>query len=153
MDESDRLRDLVRKMTYHTITEKNPRPADYVNLVFIGDAEYIERVFNAAGWLKADRLTKGTGWMSFRSLTEARPYLNAPVSAMTLDEARSRYQFSKALNSYAKRHHLRIFDQPDQWNVRAIRAASSTPLIATSITSAPKSSTISSTPVVSTPRN
>ncbi len=130
MEERDRLRDLVRKMTYRTATVKNPRPADYVNLVFIGDAEWIERAFAAAGWLEADRLTKGTGWMSFRALAEARPYPKAPMSAMTLDEAPARFQFSKALNSYSKRHHLRIFDQPGEWKGRTIRAASSTQDIA-----------------------
>ncbi|HEY3442215.1 MAG TPA: LssY C-terminal domain-containing protein [Paludibaculum sp.] len=126
MDENERLRDLVRKMTYRTYTAKHPRPADYVNLVFIGDLEWIERAFAAAGWLKADRLSKATGWMSFRSLAEARPYPTAPMSSMTLDESPARFQFSKALNSYSKRHHLRIFDQSEQWNGRAIGAASST---------------------------
>lgn len=38
------------------------------------------------------------------------------MSTMTLDESPARFQFSKALNSYSKRHHLRIFDQSEQWN-------------------------------------
>lgn len=127
-DPEDRkhLLDLVRAMTYRTIREKNGNPGDLVNLVFLGEPEWIERAFIAAGWLHADKLTKATGWMSFRAVAEAKPYPSAPMSGMLLDEKPAIFQFAKALNSYSKRHHLRVFDQPEIWNQRPVLAASST---------------------------
>jgi hypothetical protein len=131
-DEAGRRRilDTVRRMTYRTYTEGARKAADYVNVVFIGEPESIERAFSAAGWVHSDRLTKKTGWMSFRSLAEARPYPAAPMSAMTLDEKQARFQLTKTLNNYSRRHHLRVFDQPDSFNGRPVLAASSTQDIA-----------------------
>ncbi|MBI5281138.1 MAG: LssY C-terminal domain-containing protein [Candidatus Solibacter usitatus] len=125
-----RLLDLIRRMTYRSFTQDSRKPADYVNVVFLGDPEWIERAFDAAGWVHADRLGKKTGWMSFRSLAEARAYPAAPMSAMTLDERPARLQLSKTLNSYAQRHHLRVYDQSDSWNGRPVLAAASTQDIA-----------------------
>ncbi|WP_321477602.1 LssY C-terminal domain-containing protein [uncultured Paludibaculum sp.] len=125
-EDRERLLNLVRGMTFRTIREKNGKPGDFVNVVFLGEPEWVDRAFTAAGWLHADKLSKSTGWMSFRAVAEAKPYPNAPMSGMLLDEKPAVFQYTKALNSYSKRHHLRVFDQADAWNQRPILAASST---------------------------
>jgi hypothetical protein len=116
----------IRAMTWRTTTQGTAKPADIVNLVFLGDPEWIERAFAAAGWADADRLTKGAGWKTFHSFAESRPYPKAPMSPMLLDENPATLQFSKSLNNYSRRHHLRVFPQPDSWNGRQVLAASST---------------------------
>lgn len=129
-EDRSRLLKIVRNMTFRTYREKNRKPGDFVNLIFLGEPEWIERAFTAAGWIHADKLSKSTGWMSFRAVAEAKPYPSAPMSGMLLDEKPALFQFSKALNSYSKRHHLRVFDQPESWNQRPVLAASSTQDIA-----------------------
>ncbi len=116
----------IRAMTWRTQTKTSAKPADIVNLVFLGDPEWLERAFSAAGWSEADRLTKSTGWKTFHSFAEARPYEKAPMSPMTLDENPASLQFSKSLNNYSRRHHLRVFNQAEQWNGHPVLAASST---------------------------
>ncbi|MGJ5816712.1 LssY C-terminal domain-containing protein [Paludibaculum fermentans] len=126
----ERLLSIVHNMTVRTHREKNSRPGDFVNLILLGEPDWIERAFTAAGWIHADKLTKSSGWMSFRAVAEAKPYPRAPMSGMLLDEKPAIFQFSKALNSYSKRHHLRVFDQPEAWNRHPVLAASSTQDIA-----------------------
>ncbi|MBI4893991.1 MAG: LssY C-terminal domain-containing protein [Acidobacteria bacterium] len=116
----------IRAMTWRTQTKGSAKPADIVNLVFLGDPEWLERAFNAAGWAAADRLSKSTGWKTFHSFAEARPYPSAPMSPMTLDENPASLQFSKSLNNYSRRHHLRVFNQANHWNGHPVLAASST---------------------------
>jgi len=124
------LHNLMRGMTWRTTTQKSGKPADVVNVVFVGEPEWVERAFAAAGWRRADALTKKTGWMSFRSFAESHPYPAAPMSSMLMDESPAAFQFSKSLNNYSERHHLRIYNQPGQWDGRPVMAAASTQDIA-----------------------
>lgn len=123
----------LRAMTWRTTTQGSSKPADFVNLVFLGEPEWAERAFAAAGWVQADRLSRGTGWKTFHSFAEARPYARAPMSPMLLDENPALLQFSKSLNNYSRRHHLRIFRQPETWNGRPVLAAASTQDLAVTV--------------------
>lgn len=116
----------IRAMTWRTTTQGSSKPAGIVNLVFLGEPEWAERAFSAAGWVQADRLSRAAGWKTFHSFAEARPYPGAPMSPMLLDERPALLQFSKSLNNYSRRHHLRVFAQPDSWNGRPVLAAAST---------------------------
>lgn len=126
------LQDLVRNTTTRTVSAKTGKQTDVVNLILIGEPESIQRAFVAAGWVRPDELSKKSGWMTFRSVAESRSYPTAPMSAMLLDETPAALKYSKSLNTFSKRHHVRIYDQPSEWNGRAIMAASSTQDVAIS---------------------
>ncbi len=122
----EQLSNIIRAMTWRATTDNDRKPADIVNVVFLGEPEWVERAFSAAGWQLADPLTKKSGWMCFRSVAESRPYPAAPMSRMLLDEQFAKLSFSKSLSNYSKRHHLRIFSQAERWNGRPLMAAAST---------------------------
>lgn len=124
--DNQRLRSMVRAATWRALTSKSRKPADVVNVILLGEPEWIDRAFRAAGWEDADPLTKSTGWKTFRAVAENGPYPKAPMSGMLLDEQPARFQFSKSLNTYSKRHHLRIWEQAETWNGRPVHAAAST---------------------------
>lgn len=124
--ESLELRTMVRGLTWRTVTDKSLRPADVTNLILVGEPEWVERAFDAAGWVHADRLTKKTGWNTFRAVAENSPYPNAPMSGMLLDERPAQFRFSKALNNYSNRHHLRIWALEERWKGRPVHTAAST---------------------------
>lgn len=125
-EDSEQLNTLVAGMTYSTSDAKNNKEADLVNLLLLGESEWLERAFRAAGWVTADPLTKATGWKSFRSLAEALPYPEAPMSKQLLDEAPPEYELSKTINNYSQRHHARVFTQKETFRGRPAHAGSAT---------------------------
>lgn len=124
--EREMLLYLVGKTTPFTTTTKSPKPADVVNLLFVGEQEWLDRAFDAAGWVEAHDLSKRAGWNTFTSVAEARAYPEAPMSAMLLDELPPGRELNKALNTYSKRHHLRLWRQPAEFRGRPVMAASAT---------------------------
>ncbi|MCL4797311.1 MAG: LssY C-terminal domain-containing protein [Bryobacteraceae bacterium] len=125
-EEREDLLEIVRAMTYRSRTGGGRREADLVNMVLLGEEEWVRRAFDAAGWVEADGLTKATGWATFRSVAESKAYPEAPMSLQTLDELPPVLELSKALNTYSKRHHARIWSQPDRFRGRPVYAVAAT---------------------------
>lgn len=124
--EREDLLEIVRNMTYRSLTAGDLREADLVNVALLGEEEWIRRAFDAAGWVQADPLTISTGWRTFRSVAESREYPEAPMSAQLLDELPPALELSKALNTYSERHHARIWSQPDEFRGRPVFAVAAT---------------------------
>ena len=117
---------MVRDVTPRTTVRGGHKEADIVNILFAGEEEWLERAFEAAGWVKADPLTRRTGWATFTSVAESRAYPEAPMSEMWLDELPPSLELSKTLNTYSKRHHIRLWPQESLWRDRPVYAAAST---------------------------
>lgn len=124
--ESARLHSLLKAMPYRTMTENSNKPSDLTNLVFSGSPAAVERAFIAAGWVQSDQLNTITGFLTMRSIAESQRYQSAPMSVLLLDEQRPRFTFSKSLDTFSKRHHIRIWLRPDMWMGKPILTASST---------------------------
>lgn len=124
--EADQLRAVISDLTLVTTDAKSGRKADLVNLLLLGESEWLERAFEAAGWVEADPLTKATGWKSFRALAEAHNYPEAPMSKQLLDERPPEFELSKTVNDYSQRHHARIFGQQAAFRGRPAFAGSAT---------------------------
>lgn len=124
--EREALLRIVEQTTVRTVKPGDRKPADMVNLIFVGDPVWLERAFDAAGWVRAHKLTRETGWDTFTSVAEARAYPEAPMGKMLLDEQAPDYELSKTLNTYSKRHHVRIWTQPPSFRGRSVLAAAST---------------------------
>lgn len=125
-EEEEELRSLIRQMTWRLTTTDIRRKADAVNVVILGEAEWLERAARAAGWVRADRLTVSSGWRTFRSVAESAPYPEAPMSPMLMDENPPVLELSKSLNNYSKRHHMRVFRTGREWNGLPVLAAAAT---------------------------
>jgi hypothetical protein len=119
------LLEIVRDMTYRSLTS-GLREADLINVVLLGEQDWLRRAFDAAGWVEADPLTKSTGWATFRSVAESKAYPEAPMSAQLLDELAPVIELSKALNTYSKRHHARVWSLPDSFRQRPVFALAAT---------------------------
>ena len=102
------------------------KKSDLTNLVFIGSPDALERAFTAAGWVQADRLNTITGFLTVRSIAENQSYQSAPMSRLLLDEQKPYFEFSKSLNTFAKRHHTRIWLRSETWQGMPVLTASST---------------------------
>lgn len=120
------LIDLVNAQPFQTIAEKPPKPSDITNLMFLGTRRQIEAAFRAAGWTLALDTNRDTGFETFRALVEDRGYKEAPMSSLLLDGRKPDMNWEKQFDTFARRHHLRIFARPAGYNGSPVWVASST---------------------------
>jgi opacity protein-like surface antigen len=127
VDEAKHLREVIRKQPFRTVTDGTPHvPSDLTNLMFIGSSGAIERAFAASGWEPVDELNAQTTYSTVRSIAENQGYRRAPMSILLLNGVPPKYAYAKTLNTFSKRHHLRIFSTDDDWQGEPVWNSSST---------------------------
>ncbi len=109
------LLSLVSRQPFRTATEKSARPSDVTNLMFLGSAKEISNAFEQAGWSTAERLNATSKLETFRAIVEQRGYKEAPLSVLLLDGAPPDLVFQKQNDTFAARHHLRIWHRPGRF--------------------------------------
>jgi len=93
-------------------TEKlSGEPADLINLVLVGPAEGVTRAFQAAGWLRSDPKSAGAVVRTYFSIILRSGYTKAPMARMVLDGNRADVELQKSLDTFSRRHHLRIWSR------------------------------------------
>jgi hypothetical protein len=123
---ADELAALVNSEPMRTVAVKPPRPSDMTNLMFLGSREQIEGAFTAAGWSPADKLGRQSEFETFRAMAEGRGYKEGPVSILLLDGRAPDMVFEKANNTFASRHHLRIWHRPGTFDGKEIWVCAAT---------------------------
>ncbi len=88
---------------------KDGKPGDPLNLVVIGSAEEIRRTFTAAGWSEAEEKNEKSIMRTVRAVAGDVGYGSAPVSQLYLYGRQEDLAFEKMLNTFTKRHHLRLW--------------------------------------------
>ncbi len=108
MQSTPYLLDLVNSLPTQVQTKDNS-PSDVTNVMLIGSREDAVAAFEAAGWVQAAKLKAKTGWKSFIALMRDKGYEEAPFSKLYLDGKEPDLEFQKMSNTFAKRHHVRIW--------------------------------------------
>jgi hypothetical protein len=103
------LEALVARQSFRTVAENPPKPSDITNIMLIGTEEQVQGAFREAGWTTAASLSGRAKFETFRALAEDRGYNEAPVSILLLDGKPPDLVFEKLNNTFARRHHLRIW--------------------------------------------
>lgn len=125
--EREDLSVMVHKLHFRTYTEGNKeKPSDLTNLAFIGSAAALTRAFAASGWVIVDSLTAETTYSTIRSVAENQGYRQAPMSILLLNGNAPDYAYAKTLNTFSKRHHLRIWTTTQTWDGQPVWTSSST---------------------------
>jgi hypothetical protein len=122
----DALEDLVAREPYRTVAASPPRPSDVTNIMLIATEAEIQAAFAKAGWSTAARLTTQSKLETARALIEDRGYREGPMSVLLLDGQPPAFAFQKGNNTYAARHHLRIFRRPQIFDGKPVWVISST---------------------------
>jgi hypothetical protein len=91
---------------------KDGTPGDPLNLVVMGTAAAIRSVFQKAGWSEAEAKNANSIWETIRAVAGNQGYGRAPVSQLYLYGRHEDLAFEKMLNTFAKRHHLRLWRSP-----------------------------------------
>lgn len=103
-----------------------PKPSDLTNLAFLGTAEELQAAFKAAGWFAAVERDQASFMETARAIIEDRGYQEAPVSILDLDGHPPDLVFEKQTNTFAMRHHIRIWKRPVTFDGLALWVAAAT---------------------------
>jgi hypothetical protein len=124
------LQQLVASAPQRTHTS-NKTPSDVINLMFIGSEKELVTAFQEARWFEAASLSAGSALKVVQATIRQSGYADAPVSALLMNEKPPDLVFQKSLNTFAKRHHLRIWKLAKKYNGRDVWVAAATHDIAT----------------------
>jgi hypothetical protein len=124
--ERDSLDEILATMPSRTTSPSNGRPSDLVNLMLVGSREQITEAFLAAGWVEAEPCNMHSRIQGIRAFVEGRSSGSFPMSALLLSDAEADMSWQKGLNDMSKRHHIRIWKQPQTWDGQEVWAAAAT---------------------------
>jgi hypothetical protein len=108
----ERAAEALAAMPSQRATTRSGQLADVLNVALLGSETEVRRAFLAAGWAETEKKTAGSLMRTYRSIIERRSYRSAPMSTMTLGGVPAQLSFQKGLNSFARRHHIRLWRRP-----------------------------------------
>lgn len=111
---------MVTRQPFQTVAERPPKPSDITNIMLVGTLEQVQKAFADAGWSSAAALSTQAKLETFRAIAEQRGYKEAPVSVLLLDAHPPDIVFEKLTNTFAQRHHLRVWKRPDLFGGQAV---------------------------------
>ena len=114
------------------VSTKDNKPSDLTNLMFIGSQQQLVAAFQEAGWFEADSLSMGSAAKSIQATIRGAGYTNAPVSLLMINGKPPDLVFQKSLDTFAKRHHIRIWKEPGTYQGRDVWIGAATHDIAIS---------------------
>jgi len=120
------LYELVNRQPFRTTAEKPAKPSDITSLMFLGSLQDLQKAFEQAGWSTAEQLNDKSKLETFRAMAEDRGYKEAPVSTLLLDGSPPDVVYQKQNNTFAARHHLRIWHRPGRFNGQEVWVCSAT---------------------------
>ncbi len=124
------LQQLVNSAPMRTRTQADD-PSDPTNMMFLGSREQLTAAFAQAGWFEADNLGVKTALKAAQATVRKSGYANAPVSILLLEGRQPDVVFQKSLDTFEKRHHLRIWKLEKKYNGQEVWIAAATHDIAT----------------------
>ena len=125
------LRQLVASAPQRTHTS-NKTLSDVTNLMFIGSEKELIAAFQEARWFEADESERSVGderWCRPRCARAVTPALQ--FRRCLVNERPPDLVFQKSLNTFAKRHHIRIWKLATKYNGRDVWVGAATHDIAT----------------------
>lgn len=89
---------------------------DPVNVGWLGSADEIHTVMQAAGWTLADPVSWRSSWRIVTATVLRKSYDEAPVSPLFLFGRKEDFAYQQEVNgSPGKRHHVRFWKAPEGW--------------------------------------
>jgi hypothetical protein len=85
------------------------RLSDLVNVALIGTRDAVQRAFVAAGWSSPEAHGVMAVYHMYHCVAQRAGYRMAPMTNLTLNGRSSDAAFQKSLDTFAKRHHIRLW--------------------------------------------
>jgi hypothetical protein len=120
------LERVIADLPIRAYSRKTNAPSDLINMLFVGTREQVSAAFIAAGWTETKPVSMRARITGLRAVAEVRPFLAAPMSTLLVNDAVPDLSWQKGLNDFSKRHHIRMWKQPELWNGQEVWAAAAT---------------------------
>ena len=117
---------MVAQLPFRTVALKPPSPSDLTNVIFIGSKDQVEGAFKEAGWFASDPLGHASTFKTAQAIIENRGYDEAPMSILTLGGKPPDMTYEKQNNTFASRHHIRLFLMPQTFQGKPVYVAAGT---------------------------
>ena len=119
LSEGDRMRaqEILSTVPVQQTTLGRKRSSDLVNILLLGGPNDIEAAFRRAGWTGENRRGVMALYRMYHGLVERTGYSMAPMAPLMLNGMPATRTYQKSLDTVAKRHHLRLWNQAasDAW--------------------------------------
>jgi hypothetical protein len=125
-DQQASLNGLVAALPAWSYSKRQHQALDMINLVFVGSQEQVASAFHSAGWGGSRPNSMKSGFGAIRAIAERNNYNEAPMRNLLLDGAEPDFGLQKSLNTFEKRHHLRIWKQTPEFEGRPVWASAAT---------------------------
>jgi hypothetical protein len=125
-EELDAVQKIALDAPYWSYSVRQREPMDVVNLLFIGSSEEVHRAFQAAGWNGSIPLSTRSSIRAIRAIAERTAFPNAPMRTLLADGAAPDMNWQKCLNTFTKRHHLRVWKRPQEFRGKPVWASAAT---------------------------
>lgn len=109
------IHDLVKNSAQRA--RQGSHPSNLVNLLFLGSRQQLDRAFYAAGWSLTEKKSPMSLYRMYYALTVRVGYKRAPMDTLTLNGVPSAFEYQKSLDTVEKRHHVRLWQEPQRVNV------------------------------------
>lgn len=113
----DTARALLGRLPTQQADHGPDHPSDLLNILFLATSEQLNRAFRAAGWSGAQARSLLTIYRMYHCMVQRSAYSDAPMGQLKLNGLKADADYQKSLNTFSKRHHLRLWHQPesDAW--------------------------------------
>jgi LssY C-terminus len=125
-----KLQQLIKTAPLRTQTPSKT-PSDPTNLMFLGSRQQLIAAFGEAGWYAADDLGVKSALKTAQATLRQSGYSSAPVSELQLAGRPPDLVFQKSLDTFAKRHHVRVWKLSQTYNGQEVWVGAATHDIAT----------------------
>jgi hypothetical protein len=130
MDANPELKHIATTAPLRTVAA-NKTPSDITNLMFLGSQQQIISAFEESGWIEADNLGLKSAVKVAQATIRQTGYRDAPVSSLYLEGRLPDLVFQKSLDTFAKRHHIRIWKLDKTYQGQEVWVGAATHDIAT----------------------
>jgi LssY C-terminus len=126
----EHLQQLVASAPLRTTTPGG-KPSDPTNLMFLGSRQQLIAAFGEAGWFESDNVGVKSAVKAAQATMRQSGYSSGPMSTLLLENRPPDVTFQKSLDTFAKRHHLRVWKLPKTYNGQEVWVAAATHDIST----------------------
>ena len=119
------LEEIVRGLPLRS-TMTSGAEADVTNIVLLASPADVEAAFAAAGWVQASNQNLSSDLKTFAATLEQHRYSRAPMFILRLDRNDPDYMFQKQNDTFARRHHLRLYKRDIVFDGRPVWVATAT---------------------------
>lgn len=95
-----------------TTNDDGDRPGDPLNVIFVGDLNYLMGALTRSGWAFTERISGKAAWESTKSTLFGKPEWNFPVSPLYFRGRHQDFAMQRPRGSIPQRNHMRIWLAP-----------------------------------------